>query len=246
MLRAFEGTHPSAQRIKDMFICGFDGSGPVIKAIGTGGPIRATGALDAVAIGKASITAAANAIEGKSPTKINFPYVLCTYQTKAVNQKLLAELTLAAPGERDSRETPPVRAPASSGGQPHERTATRAVMARRRSPPAQELAQLAAAAGRGAGRRAVGRADPAVAVLQLATGSFFTRSNMLVVLEQVSVLGMVAVPGAMLLVSGNLDLSVGSVAGLAAACSASSTRSSAGPSGSPRWARSRSGRPGAR
>ena len=36
-------------------------------------------------------------------------------------------------------------------------------------------------------------------------------------LEQVSVLGMVAVPGAMLLVLGNLDLSVGSVAGLAAA-----------------------------
>jgi ribose transport system permease protein len=49
------------------------------------------------------------------------------------------------------------------------------------------------------------------------TGSFFTQSNLLVVLEQVSVLGMVAVPGAMLLVSGNLDLSVGSVAGLAAA-----------------------------
>ncbi|HXF21181.1 MAG TPA: hypothetical protein VN597_12035, partial [Streptosporangiaceae bacterium] len=44
-----------------------------------------------------------------------------------------------------------------------------------------------------------------------ATDSFFTRSNILVVLEQVSVLGMVAVPGAMLLVSGNLDLSVGSV-----------------------------------
>jgi ribose transport system permease protein len=49
------------------------------------------------------------------------------------------------------------------------------------------------------------------------SGSFFTRSNLLVVLEQVSVLGMVAVPGAMLLVSGNLDLSVGSVSGLAAA-----------------------------
>ncbi len=51
----------------------------------------------------------------------------------------------------------------------------------------------------------------------ISTGSFFTRSNILVVLEQVSVLGMVAVPGAMLLVSGNLDLSVGSVAGLSAA-----------------------------
>jgi len=51
----------------------------------------------------------------------------------------------------------------------------------------------------------------------VSTGSFFTRSNILVVLEQISVLGMVAVPGAMLLVSGNLDLSVGSVAGLSAA-----------------------------
>ena len=90
--QAFMATHPSAQRVKEMFICGFDGSGPVIKAIETGGPIRATGALDAVAIGKASIEAAANAIEGKTPTKINFPYVLCTVQTTAVNKKLLEEL----------------------------------------------------------------------------------------------------------------------------------------------------------
>src|SRR5580704_846187 len=51
----------------------------------------------------------------------------------------------------------------------------------------------------------------------VATGSFFTRSNILVVLEQISVLGIVAVPGAMLLDSGNLDLSVGSLAGLSAA-----------------------------
>lgn len=90
--QAFLATHPSAQRVKDMFICGFDGSAPVIKAIETGGPIRATGALDAVAIGKASIEAAANSIEGKSPTKINFPYVLCDINTPATNQKLLAEL----------------------------------------------------------------------------------------------------------------------------------------------------------
>ena len=89
---AFTATHPSAQRIKDMFICGFDGSAPVIEAIGTGGPIRATGALDAVGIGKASIETAANAIEGKTPTKINFPYVLCDVQTGSLNQKLLAEL----------------------------------------------------------------------------------------------------------------------------------------------------------
>ncbi len=93
VLRAFEATHPSAQRTKDMFICGFDGSAPVIKDIETGGPIRATGALDAVAIGKASIEAAANAIEGKSPTQINFPYVLCTAQTTTLNNKLLSEIS---------------------------------------------------------------------------------------------------------------------------------------------------------
>ena len=52
----------------------------------------------------------------------------------------------------------------------------------------------------------------------LANSHFLTRSNLLVVLLQVSVLGIVAVPGAMLLVSGMIDLSVGSVAGLAAAC----------------------------
>jgi ribose transport system substrate-binding protein len=92
VLRAFEATHPSAKRAKDMFICGFDGSGPVIKDVESGGPIRATGALDAIAIGKACIEAAADAIEGKSPTRINFPYVLCTAQTKTVDQKLLAEL----------------------------------------------------------------------------------------------------------------------------------------------------------
>lgn len=47
--------------------------------------------------------------------------------------------------------------------------------------------------------------------------AFLTRSNLTVVLLQISILGMVAVPGAMLLVSGGLDLSVGSVAGLSAA-----------------------------
>lgn len=56
------------------------------------------------------------------------------------------------------------------------------------------------------------------AYFSITSGSFFTRSNILVVLLQVSVLGMVAVPGAMLLVSGMLDLSVGSLAGLSAAC----------------------------
>jgi ribose transport system substrate-binding protein len=92
VLRAFTATHPSQQRIKDMFICGFDGSAPVIKDIDDGSAIRATGALDAIAIGQASIKAAADAIEGKSSTKINFPYNLCTAQTVALNKRLLAEV----------------------------------------------------------------------------------------------------------------------------------------------------------
>jgi len=56
------------------------------------------------------------------------------------------------------------------------------------------------------------------AYFTIASASFLTQSNILVILLQVSVLGIVAVPGAMLVVSGMLDLSVGSVAGLAAAC----------------------------
>jgi ribose/xylose/arabinose/galactoside ABC-type transport system permease subunit/ABC-type branched-subunit amino acid transport system ATPase component len=52
----------------------------------------------------------------------------------------------------------------------------------------------------------------------VASQAFLTRSNILVILLQVSVLGIVAVPGAMLLLAGKVDLSVGSVAGLSAAC----------------------------
>jgi len=56
------------------------------------------------------------------------------------------------------------------------------------------------------------------AYFTFANSSFLSRSNLLVILLQVSVLGIVAVPGAMLLVAGRLDISVGSLAGLAAAC----------------------------
>ena len=45
----------------------------------------------------------------------------------------------------------------------------------------------------------------------IASRAFLTRSNLLVVLLQVSMLGMVAVPGSMLLLAGKIDLSVGSV-----------------------------------
>ena len=75
-----------------MFICGFDGSAPAISQILAGHPVRATGALDAVGIGAASVDATANAIEGKSPTKINYHYVLVDYQTQALGKKLLKEM----------------------------------------------------------------------------------------------------------------------------------------------------------
>ena len=91
-LHAFLQTHPSAQRTKEMFICGFDGSVPVIQAILSGSPIRATGALDAVAIGAASVNATINAVLGTGPTKINFPYVLVDYDTQELGKKLLKEL----------------------------------------------------------------------------------------------------------------------------------------------------------
>lgn len=91
-LHAFLQRHPSAQEKKDMFICGFDGSGPVIQDIINGSPIRATGALDAVAVGAASVNATINAVEGKGPTKINFPYVLVDVHAKKLAHKLLKEL----------------------------------------------------------------------------------------------------------------------------------------------------------
>ena len=49
------------------------------------------------------------------------------------------------------------------------------------------------------------------------SGHFFTRSNLSVVLLQVAVVGLVAVPGAMLVLSGFVDLSVGSLAVLSVA-----------------------------
>jgi ABC-type sugar transport system substrate-binding protein len=91
-LHAFLQTHPSEQRTKEMFICGFDGSAPVIQSILNGSPIRATGALDAVAIGAASVNATINAVQGTEPTQINFPYVLVDYQSQELGKKLLKEL----------------------------------------------------------------------------------------------------------------------------------------------------------
>jgi ribose transport system substrate-binding protein len=91
--KAFMQTHPSAARQKTMYIGGWDGSIPAMKAVIKGGVIRSTGALDLVGIGAASVRATANAIEGKGPTRINYPYVLVSQSPagKRTGRQLLAK-----------------------------------------------------------------------------------------------------------------------------------------------------------
>ncbi len=92
VLAAVNGTHPSSKRMSEVFICGFDGSVPTLEDIVEGTPVRATGALPAIDIGKAVVQATVAAIEGRSSgTKVNFPYVLADDQTIALDKKLIAE-----------------------------------------------------------------------------------------------------------------------------------------------------------
>ncbi len=94
VLQAFAGTHPSTQRQGEMFICGFDGSPPVIKQVLAGTPVRATGALDAVAIGKACINTTISALQDKSSgRRVSFPYILVDARAQAVGQALLKKLS---------------------------------------------------------------------------------------------------------------------------------------------------------
>ncbi|HEY5057484.1 MAG TPA: sugar ABC transporter substrate-binding protein [Gaiellaceae bacterium] len=92
--RAFLQTNPSKARQAQMLIAGWDGSVPAIQKVLSGSTIRATGALDAIGIGEASIDATANAIEGKKPVDINFPYVLVSQSPAgiATGKKILKEI----------------------------------------------------------------------------------------------------------------------------------------------------------
>ncbi len=87
--KAFLQTNPSQERIDQMYIAGWDGAVPVLEKILDGGPIRATGALDAIKIGEAAIDATVNAVEGKKPTQINFPYVLASQDDLEQVEQLL-------------------------------------------------------------------------------------------------------------------------------------------------------------
>jgi ribose transport system substrate-binding protein len=80
--RAFLQTHPNAARRRKMCIVGWDGTVPVLQKIVALTTIRATGVLDLIKVGSASAQATINAIEGKQPTKISYPYVLAA-QTPA-------------------------------------------------------------------------------------------------------------------------------------------------------------------
>ena len=89
--KAFMQTHPSAARQKQMAMIGYDGTTPVFQKILAGSVIRATGALDLIGIGAASVRATIDAIEGKGATRINYPYVLAaqTGPGRAVAKSLL-------------------------------------------------------------------------------------------------------------------------------------------------------------
>lgn len=84
--QAFEATGRDAST---MCIVGWDGSREVMKRIMEGGPIRATGALDLLAIGRSAIWVPANIIEGVEPTNYTSEYVLVTEDTPEIAQELI-------------------------------------------------------------------------------------------------------------------------------------------------------------
>ncbi|WP_170308770.1 sugar ABC transporter substrate-binding protein [Pseudonocardia hierapolitana] len=75
--KAFLQTNPSEERKRLMYMAGWDGTLPVLEQIATGSSvIRATAVLDLVAIGRASIAATVDAVEGGGDTEVVIPYEL--------------------------------------------------------------------------------------------------------------------------------------------------------------------------
>ena len=101
-----------------MFIAGWDGAVPVMKKIISGSVIRATGALDIVGIGAASIDATANAIEGKGNPRVNYPYTLISQSNPASGQEADREVRKGVTGRGRTGAPPRVRRPVrpSAGG----------------------------------------------------------------------------------------------------------------------------------
>ena len=159
-----------------------------MKKIISGSVIRATGALDIVGIGAASCDATANAIEGKGKSRINYPYALISQSNPAAAQG----------ADREVR-----KGVTEAAGQGRRQTAA--------SRSAFTGRQLASRLG------AYQSGGLLVALILLCaffttrSSNFLTHSNFNVILLQVAIVGLVAVPGAMLVLSGYVDLSVGSV-----------------------------------
>jgi ABC-type sugar transport system substrate-binding protein len=78
-------------------IVGWDGSREVMKRIMDGGtPIRATGALDLLAIGRSAIWVPANILENKEPTNYTSKYELVTADTPELAQRLIDAYDMTA------------------------------------------------------------------------------------------------------------------------------------------------------
>jgi ribose transport system substrate-binding protein len=75
-----------------VYVAGMDGGKRNLELILKGhDPIKASGALDIVAIGRASMDVPANIIEGHGPTRWSAQYTLASTQDKAETQRLLAQ-----------------------------------------------------------------------------------------------------------------------------------------------------------
>ena len=85
-VRAFEATDRDPNT---MCIVGWDGSREVMTQILAGGPIRATGALDLLSIGRSAIWVPANILENKEPKNFTHQYELVTADTPELAQRLI-------------------------------------------------------------------------------------------------------------------------------------------------------------
>ena len=85
-VRAFAATGRDPET---MCIVGWDGSREVMTQILAGGPIRATGALDLLSIGRSAIWVPANIIENKEPKNFTHQYELVTADTPELAQRLI-------------------------------------------------------------------------------------------------------------------------------------------------------------
>lgn len=74
----------------NVFVAGWDGSKAAMEKVLEGDVIRAVGAIDLNAVGRASVDNAANALEGKEPTESALPYVLITPDSVEDAERLIS------------------------------------------------------------------------------------------------------------------------------------------------------------